>query len=275
MKKQPRTPREIKPILAALAEEGTVLLGGQSVGVWSLIYEKPDREPWKSCRPYTSLDVDGLGDRREVVRVAKRLEKSGYQSDSPNSGKLVVRRPGFEIEIDFLQTVRGLDAQEIRSQAPRILWDGLQLPMLSPLLCVESKTHNLLTLPQELSREPRQDKKHLLLSVANLRQHLTKNTTDAPEPALLQTAERLIDLAIHQPGREVKRQHSIELLDGLPWEVWRKCERHALCELARSEARLRQEVEARIEDLKEIDSWVAKLKGKPRTSPSRSRPRGQ
>lgn len=279
MKHEPRSPREIKPILAALAEEGTVLLGGQSVSVWSLTYEKSQREPWKSCRPYTSLDVDVLGDRREVVRVAERLEKAGYdvevyfplpeESGSPHSGKLVVRRRDFQIEVDFLHTVRGLDAQEIRSQSPEILWEGIPLRILHPLLCVESKTYNLLTLPQDDAKEPRQDHKHLLLSVANLREHLAKHTRDLPEEALNQTAERLLDVAVHQPGLDVKRLHRIDLLDAIPWDAWRKCRRRRLRELARNEDQHRRDVEARIAEMAEIDSWIAKLKAKNHRRPKR------
>lgn len=78
MKARPKNPRQVKPLLAALAEEGIVCVGGQSVNLWSLLYQQPRCEPWKSLRPFTSYDVDGMADRVQMRRVAKRLESSGW-----------------------------------------------------------------------------------------------------------------------------------------------------------------------------------------------------
>lgn len=272
VKHQSRSPHEIKPILAVLAEEGTVLLGGQSVNIWSLIYAKRSREPWRSSQPYTSVDVDSLGDRLEMIRVGKSLETCGYtveayfptpqESGTPNTGKLVVKKGLFSIVIDFLHTVRGLDAQEIRAHAAIMVWEGLSIRILSPILCVESKLYNLLTLPQDDPREPRQDRKHLILSIANLREHLLQQTKMASTEALTQTAQRLVDVAIHQEGLEIRRRINIDLLDGIPWRFWRKCPVVRLRKFAAAEKLCRQKVMSRLTDMEEIEIWLRKLKVK-------------
>ena len=64
---EPFGPQEIKSILQALAEADAVLVGGQAINVWSCLYERPDCEPWRSSRPYTSVDADALADRAELV----------------------------------------------------------------------------------------------------------------------------------------------------------------------------------------------------------------
>src|SRR5258708_25055332 len=82
------TPQEIKVILQSLSEADAVLIGGQGINVWSCIYEKPDCEPWRSARPYTSVDADALADRAEMVRLARALEEKGYHgAGSPHRAR--------------------------------------------------------------------------------------------------------------------------------------------------------------------------------------------
>src|SRR5260221_12385690 len=78
MSTRPVSPQDIKPILQSLSEADAILLGGQGINVWSCIYEKPDCEPWRSSRPYTSIDADALSDRAEMVRLARSPEQKGF-----------------------------------------------------------------------------------------------------------------------------------------------------------------------------------------------------
>jgi hypothetical protein len=272
VKRRKKSPREVKFLLAALGEEELVCVGGQCVNLWSLLYQQPGANPWKSLRPFTSYDVDAVADSAQMLRLSRRLQSRGWsvaahlprpdEAGTPNTGILVVRRGRFEIELDLLQTLKGLSAEEIRTRAVEIEWEGLKLRVLHPLLCVESKAHNLLSLPQDDPRAPRQDRKHLLLSVANLRQHLRAHTRDSSEASLLQTAERLTDFAIHQPGLDVTRLWGVDLLAAIPWAAWRRSRRPRLVRFARSEARVRRTTQTRIAEVLEFNEWLRKLKAK-------------
>ncbi len=77
-KQEPFTPEELEPILILASECGMILVGGQAVNSWALLLEKPEDEPWKSLRPYTSLDVDMLCSEYQMLKFAKTLSDSGW-----------------------------------------------------------------------------------------------------------------------------------------------------------------------------------------------------
>jgi len=265
-----RSPEEVKTIIRALTDEGVVLVGGQCVNIWSLKYEEPGAEPWKSLKPFTSYDVDGFADNAQMLGIARRLEKEGYcvsvffpkpdESGTPNTGKLIVTRRRFEVEIDLLHELKGVGPEEIRMQSQTLQWQNIHLRLLHPSLCVENKACNLLTLPQNNPREPRQDRKHLILSVANLRRHLLARTEDSSEEILLQTAERLIDFACHQHGLEIKRLQGIDLIEGIPWNEWPKSGKPRLIKLAGTRRSVDKTIEGRLGEIEELDAWIKALK---------------
>lgn len=77
-KQEPFTPEELEPILNLASECGMILVGGQAVNSWALLLEKPEDEPWKSLRPYTSLDADMLCSEYQMLKFAKTLSDSGW-----------------------------------------------------------------------------------------------------------------------------------------------------------------------------------------------------
>jgi hypothetical protein len=146
LKFRPRTPQEVKPILQALADAGIVLVVGQAINVWSLLYERPEVEPWRSSRPYTSFDADALADRAELFMAARKIEQAGFQievslPETPeesalNTGLVQARRGVDEISINLLHRLGGLSTQEIRETAVTLSWEGIDIRLLHPLLCV-------------------------------------------------------------------------------------------------------------------------------------------
>lgn len=270
LKLRPRTPQEVRPILQALAEAGIVLVGGQAINLWSLLYEQPKVEPWRSSRPYTSFDADALADRAELFMAARKMEEAGFQievslpetpeASALNTGLLQARKGGDEITINLLHRLGGLSTQEIRETAVTLSWERIDIRLLHPLLCVESKAHSLNTLPQDKPDEPRQDRKHLALAVANLREHLVKRSQPDLADAVLRSAHRLVDLAYHQLGCEMLTRQHVDLLDGIPWASWRPGPIASLQEFAKREAEFRREIQQRIEMQAEVDRWLADLK---------------
>jgi hypothetical protein len=107
------------------------------------------------------------GGRSDVLRCGEALNADPFfplpSENTANSGKIVTQLEGAEFEIDFLHSPNGLSPAEVRELAPVIFFENISLKVLHPLHCVESKTVNLATLPQNTGE--RQDLKHLRLSM--------------------------------------------------------------------------------------------------------------
>ncbi len=259
-------------VLRCLSDADAVIIGGQGVNVWSLVYEKPAAEPWRSSRPYTSVDADALADRAQMVKLARLLEAAGFnvrvqvpraeEESVVNTGVVVATKSDLELSINLLQTVLGLSNQDIRTNAVNLVWEETAVRLLHPLLCVESKTQNLLRLPQDSPEAPRQDKKHLVLSIANLREHLLQRSTPPLAAQGLHIARRLVDFAYQEPGRNVLTRHQLDLLDGIPWPAWRANAVAELREFAGREPEFRKEIQERLEAEAEITRWIAELKAR-------------
>ncbi len=257
-------------VLSALSEAGVVLIGGQAVNIWSEIHEVPDEDPWRTGRPYTSVDADGLAETEQMVEVVRLLKSQGFdvevslpcsrQEQSVNTGMLTVSRTGLEVAVNLLHRIIGINPQEIRESALVTPWNSIHIRLLHPLLCVESKAYNLNTLEQDRSGERRQDRKHLLLSLGNLRQHLLARSTTTHETSCLRMARRLVDLAYHQMGLDTLTCHEVDILTGIPWVAWREGKLTSLQELATKESEFRQEIQNRLRAVEDLDAWVQKLR---------------
>lgn len=162
------TPQQLRPLLEALSHSDAVIVGGQAINLWSETYQR-DEEPWISLRPFTSRDLDVLGSAAALLDCSRRAQGRAHFPEpgqrTVNTGKLTVAIGSHEVEADFLSEVKGLNNQEVRQTAKVIAWNELRLRVLHPILCVESKTVNLMRIQQE--PEERQDKKHLLLALGN------------------------------------------------------------------------------------------------------------
>src|SRR5690348_16672188 len=165
-------PHEIKTVLQALAQTKGVIIGGQAVNLWAERYQK-DASPWRELRPYTSFDLDVLGNRTDVLACSQALNAEPFfpspSENTVNSGKVVAQVQGADFDIDFLHSPNGLSPAEVVELARPFSFEQIPLKVLHPLHCLESKTVNLMTLPQEAGK--RQDLKHLRLSIAILHQH--------------------------------------------------------------------------------------------------------
>ncbi len=67
-------PGELREILFCLSEEAPdlILVGGQAVNFWAVRYYE-DSEQWNALQPYASEDIDFLGSRKDVEKIALAL----------------------------------------------------------------------------------------------------------------------------------------------------------------------------------------------------------
>ncbi len=92
------SPHEIRPILEAIAQTGAVIIGGQAVNLLAERYHK-ESPPWTELRPYTSFDLDVLGNRADVLKCCRALDAAPFfplpSENTVNSGKIVTKVEGL------------------------------------------------------------------------------------------------------------------------------------------------------------------------------------
>jgi len=218
------SPSEIAQELSILSSHGAVIVGGQAVNIWCEIYGDALASPWSENRPFTSRDADGFAaTEKHMLDAARALEKAGYEVEvflpegtaerRINMGALRVTKGKHTLEINIRREIKAVPAREIDSTAVSVPVAAYAVRVLHPLFCLESKAACLLDLPQE----DRTDKKHLVLSIANVRAMLS-SLAKRGEPAALQIADQLIRDAHTDLAVDLFRRHGIRLLEAVPWE---------------------------------------------------------
>ncbi len=274
------SPQDVAEILEAVNDAGATLVGGQAINVWSELLQRPDTPPWSEQRPFTSLDVDALGDRSNLLSLARRLEASGLavevtlaetvQEQRINTGILRVwpktgresKRPSEGLLVNLLSSPLGLSAPEVRALRIIMPFENVLVPLLHPVLCVESKAYNLNELEQDTPGLERQDRKHLILAIANCREYLAPLCEN---PGMLRWGQRIVDLAYHQLGLATLRHHHLDVLEGVPWERWTLSPTPEITAFATEKNKFHTERDERLRAEDELETWLASLKQSDRT----------
>lgn len=143
-----------------------------------------------------------LGGRVDAVAAAEALNVEAVLFDPlsrqivPNAATLYVPVGSEELIVQFLHTPLGARREEIRSTAQILAWSGLRLPVMHPILCVESKLDCLYTLDQR----GRQDLRHLKLALIAVEELLNDLCHAGDERAVLGIFERLAATAAEEFG---------------------------------------------------------------------------
>jgi len=264
-----RSPQDILSILRVVAQTDCIVIGGQAVNLWSERYQKPE-PPWSDLQPFTSIGLDLLGSRREVLAAAELLRTTpllpGPDENTVNAGKLRVPTEAGELEIDVVHTANGINTQEAFETAPTLAFQNVRLRVLHPVLCIESKTVNLATLPQDC--DYRQDLKHLRLSIANAREYLAELTVEGKNAAaLIRWAKRLRRDATHQLGLNAARRHGLNFQQAIPKIVWEQTTGPLADFIKAQWAAWTDEVSRKLEEELEIERWLRDLQSRPLKNP--------
>ncbi len=254
---------QLQPILRVLGRTGVVLVGGQAVNLWSERYQRSDEAPWQDLQPFTSLDVDLLGNQADVKAIARhlqgRIELPGDPAHTPNLARIHCGEP--EIDIDVLHSVNGLNPAEALQTAVQLQYHDIALRVLHPVLCIESKTVNLLTLDQQVAG--RQDEKHLRLSIANCREFLASLTASRRAEDLVAWAERLRTHANTHFGLEIQHKYKLRFLEAVPLGPWRQAGALLQRWVEQNAPVWEKEVEQKLQDTIEVEKWLQQLDDNP------------
>jgi hypothetical protein len=219
---------EVWTLLASLRalSPDLVLVGGQALAFWARYY---DVQPPAELVPYVTLDLDFLGDAADARAFASalpgaRVYVASLDDHTPSSARLVADDVfGKPLEIDFLHSLAGLSERDVRRQSITIESpDGTTVRVMHPLYCLESRIKNLILLP---SKRDRYGLAQAALAVPVLRAHLsTVGSTTAGARQALKIAERVVELALSEPGKRCFLQYGIEVLESIPVDSIRSAE---------------------------------------------------
>lgn len=253
---------QVRNILTAAAKHGFIIVGGQAINGWSEELQIPKREPWLSLSPYTSHDIDCYAELRHLPSLVKEMESMGFSVEvhlpqnkaesKHNIAVLWVKGNDLNLEINCLRDVIGISTAELKNTVQEFATsDGFYF-LMHPLLCMESKTHNLAYLPQD----GRQDEKHLRLSIANLHSYLLR-LDDAT--VCQQIVDRVLEIAFSPHGIQIYRNYNIHFLQAVPWEEWNHSLNPDLKKIALQYSQHRTHLKKLIEEELETEEWLSNL----------------
>jgi hypothetical protein len=137
------------------ADESAFIIGGQATNLWAWLYE--DKEPDLKLRgPLTSEDIDCFGSQEAASRIAAalggRLLLPKIDDATPSTALVITTINGKKLTIDFLGSVLGIQARELRRGVSVVEIAGeldgapttVAIKVLHPVLCLKSRIINML-----------------------------------------------------------------------------------------------------------------------------------
>ena len=214
------TAEEVWELLASLQAHAAdlVLVGGQALAFWARYYGVP---PPEVLTPFVTTDVDFLGDATQARAFASalpgaRVYVASLDDHTPSSARVVADDVfGRQLEVDFLHSLAGLSERDVRRQAVAIeTSSGIFIRILHPFYCLESRIKNLILLP---GKRNRYGLAQAALGVSILRAHVTAiSTSRTGLTQALKIAERVVELALSEPGKRCFLKYQIDVLDSIP-----------------------------------------------------------
>ena len=148
-------------------DEPPVIVGGHAVNLWATYFLSHDEDALSKYLPFTSKDLDLVGNWNLLERLHQRLKGTLARSEprSPVLGRLVVTSPsGEDLIIEVLHTVKGLDFKEL-GRTVDLQADQVFGRVLMPHLVLKAKIENAVTIDQS----GRNDVKHVWMMILVVR----------------------------------------------------------------------------------------------------------
>jgi hypothetical protein len=205
--------------------EPAIVVGGHAVSLWALHYA--DKEPTiLNYAPYTSKDMDFVGDRTTAFTLAKMVnqpaEKAPRNEPTPVTYRIKRLFPDQTRQnstLEVLDHLAGVTNSELRETALTIyskeLDSRVRLP--SPITCLKSATRNLMRLQQE----KRDDLKKVRILILCCRAYLREQVRLAEagkitEGMVAGPFEMLLRWIRKRTAQKAAADHKIDWLEALP-----------------------------------------------------------
>ena len=137
-----------------------LLVAGQAVNLWALYYEERTRD----LAPFVSRDVDVLGDRATLTRLAKaagvRAQFFPLRPTTNEVGVVIATGgDGQPLLVEVLRCVHGVSNDELRAKVYTVVLGAgpVRVQVPGPIALLQAKIANVADLPQP----GRQDVRHV------------------------------------------------------------------------------------------------------------------
>ncbi len=197
-----------------------VIIGGQAVNYWAETFL--DSEPaLAQFLPFVSKDIDFIGTRADVLKVAKAL---GLATRLPHkrmrtafAGAVLFKIGNEYANVEFVRTMPGVRETELTRWAVVSERDGKTIRVADPVSMLICKLNLALTVDQA----GRRDADHARILVICVRAFLRETLRgvevgDLPARGWLGAVERVLKLAESTLGRRAARVLGIEWRQSLP-----------------------------------------------------------
>lgn len=144
------TAEDVNAILAFVADEDPIIIGGQSISIWSQVYSGDNAE-LDAMAPLTSKDLDFLHNLEAERALEKGLKDGKLKIPSlDNMTPEAAIVTGFigdrKVTVDFMTSVLGVDTKQAVNRSIKISDpdnEAVSLTLMHPLDCVRSRLTNI------------------------------------------------------------------------------------------------------------------------------------
>lgn len=181
-----------------------ILVGGQAIETWGVVLDVPS--PTGDKHPLTE-DADWLGGKHDAQWLCEmlgsestELQLADVSEPGASSALAFHRRPdGRVLLIDFLRCIIGPSNDEVKRLAVPVRVAGIELHVLHPLLCLESRFANLEALEaKRTGNGPLQAEWAINITAAYLRRLVAQQ---APPRQVIRACHRVREIAEYKAGR--------------------------------------------------------------------------
>ncbi len=197
-----------------------ILIGGQSLSLWADHFNIaiPIQET-----AYLTQDADFLGTHSDAQILAgylgAKIRKATIDDNTANLAVLSFQgSSGKTLMIDFLSVVIGVDAKAIRKRAIHLEFQGKLVPVLHPLLCLQSRIENLKTLPKKRNGNGISQAR---VAIEVVRHYIQQRLSDGAERDAIYAANQLRDMALTPASDYVFHNYNIDILDAVTPDLFK------------------------------------------------------
>lgn len=193
---------------------------GQAVNFWAERYSAEEPR-LKSFRPFTSRDIDILGNIEDAAKVAlssgAELKRPPKHAPTPVAANLSVESGGRIRLVQFLHDVPGVKTTEIEAFSIQFKSSELSIRIADPIATLRGKVYNLVTFDQR----GRFDQKHfdilkLCVPIFIEKQIEAVEHEGANSRGAIQHLERLISVSLSAKAKQLQRRLEVDWLDFVP-----------------------------------------------------------
>lgn len=199
-----------------------ILVGGQSVAVWGIIFDVAS--PLGAHQTLTK-DADWLGGKLDAKWLCDQLGPSSdvdlqFAADfdvTPSSALAFLRRDNRVLMMDFLRSIVGPENAEIQELAVSVVLQDSSMLVMHPLLCLESRFANLKELPaKRQGNGPLQ----AIWMINIMRAYFLEQAAQGIERKQVAKAiRRVVALAESQQGKYCLLNFQLNAMNAIPPEV--------------------------------------------------------